>query len=202
MVRMAFVLLAALPVSDAALGQNDARLTGCLGFTSPLRDRLGTCKMLAAAPAIDAVSRTEADRHASRIMLALKNWSAMLADAAARLSRDPLDAIAHDRKARALLGQGGAENNAWGLAATEEGLRHHPSDTALLTLCSFALFPLRRRDEALATVDQAPENLLALNVKAFALERRNEANELLRRARARDASAQDAARNLVLELAR
>ena len=109
MVRMAFVLLAALPVSDAARGQNDARLAGCLGFTSPLRDRLGTCKMLAAAPAIDAVSRTEADRHASRIMLA---------------------------------------------------------------------FALER------------------------LERRNEANELLCRARARDASAQDAARNLVLERAR
>ena len=44
MVRMAFVVLAALPVSDAALGQNDARLAGCLGFTSPLRDRLGTCR--------------------------------------------------------------------------------------------------------------------------------------------------------------
>ena len=44
MVRMAFVLRAALPVSGAALGRNDARLAGCLGSASPLRDRLGTCR--------------------------------------------------------------------------------------------------------------------------------------------------------------
>jgi hypothetical protein len=44
MVRMAFVLRAALPVSGAAPGRNDARLAGCLGSASPLRDRLGTCR--------------------------------------------------------------------------------------------------------------------------------------------------------------
>jgi hypothetical protein len=44
MVRLASVLLAALPVSDAAPGRNDARLAGCLGSASPLRDRLGTCR--------------------------------------------------------------------------------------------------------------------------------------------------------------
>ena len=42
MVRMAFVLRAALPVSGAAPGRNDARLASGLGFASPLRDRPGT----------------------------------------------------------------------------------------------------------------------------------------------------------------
>lgn len=42
MVRTAFALLAALPVSGAAVGRHAARLAGGLGSTSPRRDRLGT----------------------------------------------------------------------------------------------------------------------------------------------------------------
>ena len=41
MARMAFVPRAALPASDAAPGRNGARLAGCVGSASPLRDRLG-----------------------------------------------------------------------------------------------------------------------------------------------------------------
>ncbi len=41
MVRTASVPRAARPLSGAAPGRNDARLAGCPGSASPLRDRLG-----------------------------------------------------------------------------------------------------------------------------------------------------------------
>jgi hypothetical protein len=47
-----------------------------------------------------------------------------------------------------------------------------------------------------------PDNLMDLNAKAFALERRAEANELLRRANAIDGCAHRASRAMVLEFAR
>jgi tetratricopeptide (TPR) repeat protein len=168
---MRLVLLLALASwPSVAAAQTDPRLSACLGFAPRMEERLARCNTLATDGALPIALRERADRHATRLMIAMNDWGGMLRSAEARLAANPADTAALDRRILAVVVRNDDRPRA--LSLVDEALAAHPGDVELQITRSLILLGLRRPDEALAQVTRAlaaaPGNVDGLRARALA----------------------------------